>query len=61
MIMIYAALLRGINVGGKNKIEMKRLKQTFERLGFSVVKTFIASGNVIFSDAASDAASLSKK
>lgn len=31
--MIYVALLRGINVGGKNKIEMKLLKQTFENAG----------------------------
>jgi len=59
--MVYAALLRGINVGGKNKIEMKRLKQTFERLGFSGAKTFIASGNVIFNTAVSDAAKLVKK
>lgn len=46
--MTYVALLRGINVGGNNKIEMTRLKQTFERLGFSDVKTVIASGNVLF-------------
>lgn len=30
--MVYIALLRGINVGGKNKIDMKVLKQTFEKL-----------------------------
>lgn len=52
--MTYVALLRGINVGGNNKIEMVRLKQTFERLGFSDVKTFIASGNVIFHTDESD-------
>ncbi len=46
--MTYLALLRGINVGGNNKVEMKKLKQTFEGLGFEGVKTFIASGNVIF-------------
>jgi uncharacterized protein (DUF1697 family) len=46
--MVYLALLRGINVGGNRKVEMAKLKQTFERLGFSDVKTFIASGNVIF-------------
>ncbi len=48
--MVYVALLRGINVGGKNKVEMKRLKQTFERLGLRDVATYINSGNVIFSD-----------
>lgn len=46
--MVYVALLRGINVGGKNKVEMAKLKLTFERLGFSNVKTYINSGNVIF-------------
>ncbi|MFD2129972.1 DUF1697 domain-containing protein [Pseudogracilibacillus auburnensis] len=46
--MIYVALLRGINVGGKNKIDMKMLKQTFERVGMTSVKTYINSGNIIF-------------
>lgn len=48
--MIYVALLRGINVGGNNKIEMKKLKITFERLGCSNVITYINSGNIIFED-----------
>jgi uncharacterized protein (DUF1697 family) len=46
----YVALLRGINVGGKNKIEMPRLKRTFERAGMTAVATYINSGNVIFAD-----------
>lgn len=46
--MIYVALLRGINVGGKSKIEMSKLKKTFEGLDFKNVKTYINSGNVIF-------------
>lgn len=45
----HIALLRGINVGGKNKISMPVLKTAFEELGFLDVKTFINSGNVIFS------------
>jgi uncharacterized protein (DUF1697 family) len=45
---VHVALLRGINVGGKNIIPMAALAQTFERMKFSSVKTFIASGNVIF-------------
>jgi uncharacterized protein (DUF1697 family) len=45
----YVALLRGINVGGKNKVDMKLLKATFEGLGMTDVKTYINSGNVIFS------------
>jgi len=48
--MIYVALLRGINVGGNNKVEMKRLKNTFELLGFANVVTYINSGNIIFED-----------
>jgi len=46
--MKYVCLLRGINVGGKNLIKMAELKILLEKLGFSSVKTYIASGNVIF-------------
>jgi len=46
--MRHVALLRGINVGGKNIIPMASLVKTFERLRFQSVKTFIASGNVLF-------------
>ena len=48
--MVYVALLRGINVGGKNKVEMKKLKGTFEEAGMSNVTTYINSGNVVFTD-----------
>ena len=47
--MIYVALLRGINVGGKNKVDMKELKAAFEDAGMTSVTTYINSGNVIFS------------
>ncbi|MGG3926005.1 DUF1697 domain-containing protein [Metabacillus fastidiosus] len=47
--MVYIALLRGINVGGKNKINMKLLKQTFEKVGMNDVVTYINTGNIIFS------------
>jgi uncharacterized protein (DUF1697 family) len=43
----YLLLLRGINVGGKNKVPMSRLRQLLEELGYSGVSTYIASGNVI--------------
>jgi uncharacterized protein (DUF1697 family) len=46
--LIHVALLRGINVGGNNIIPMAALAQCFEAMKFSSVKTFIASGNVIF-------------
>jgi uncharacterized protein (DUF1697 family) len=43
----YVVLLRGINVGGKNKVPMTELKKALEELGFSNVSTYIASGNVV--------------
>jgi len=46
--MIYVALLRGINVGGKNKVDMKKLKSRFESVGMKNVHTYINSGNIIF-------------
>jgi uncharacterized protein (DUF1697 family) len=45
---MYVALLRGINVGGKNLIKMPALKASFEAGGFEDVATYIASGNVLF-------------
>jgi uncharacterized protein (DUF1697 family) len=44
----YAALLRGINVGGNNVIKMAELKGCFEAGGFLNVATYIQSGNVLF-------------
>lgn len=44
----FVALLRGINVGGKDTVAMGRLKTCFEDLGFSEVRTYLNSGNVVF-------------
>ncbi len=44
----YIALLRGINVGGHNKLPMKDLRTLLANLGLQSVKTYIASGNVVF-------------
>jgi uncharacterized protein (DUF1697 family) len=44
----YVALLRGINVGGRNLIRMPALAAAFEAEGFGEVRTYIQSGNVIF-------------
>lgn len=52
--MIYVALLRGINVGGNNIVDMKRLKSIFESLGFSHVVTYINSGNIVFEELSKD-------
>jgi len=43
----YVLLLRGINVGGKNKLSIATLKEALEELGYTSVSTYIASGNVI--------------
>lgn len=59
--MKYVALLRGINVTGKNMIKMETLRATFESLGFEDVKSYINSGNLIFNTAKTNDAKLAKK
>ncbi|RFU48402.1 DUF1697 domain-containing protein [Paraburkholderia sp. DHOC27] len=44
----YAALLRAVNVGGTGKLPMSELRAMCETLGFAKVRTYIASGNVVF-------------
>jgi uncharacterized protein (DUF1697 family) len=46
--MKHVALLRGVNVGGKNKLPMKDLARMFADAGCAEVQTFIQSGNVVF-------------
>jgi uncharacterized protein (DUF1697 family) len=43
------ALLRGVNVGGNKRVEMARLRALMEELGYSDVRTYVNSGNVVFS------------
>jgi uncharacterized protein (DUF1697 family) len=57
----YVALLRGINVGGNNIIKMTELRTCFEKVGFSDVKTYIQSGNVIFTSSEKNTQKLEKK
>jgi uncharacterized protein (DUF1697 family) len=57
----YIAFLRGINVGGKNKISMPELKLQFEKNGFQDVVTYINSGNIIFSTDNTDEKTLKKE
>ena len=45
----YIAFLRGVNINGKNKVPMTELKKGFEEIGFTEVRTYLNSGNVIFS------------
>ncbi|MCE3198591.1 DUF1697 domain-containing protein [Paenibacillus sonchi] len=54
----YIALLRGINVGGNKIIKMQALKAMFESLGYSRVRTYIQSGNVVFESNRAQAAEL---
>jgi uncharacterized protein (DUF1697 family) len=49
------ALLRGINVGGNKPIDMGRLRQTLANLGYSDVRTYLQSGNAIFTSKAGPA------
>ncbi|MEO7712460.1 MAG: DUF1697 domain-containing protein [Gemmatimonadaceae bacterium] len=53
----YVALLRAINVGG-HVVKMDRLRTEFDALGFEDVRTFIASGNVLFAAGSDDAVAL---
>jgi uncharacterized protein (DUF1697 family) len=52
----FVALLRAVNVGGTGKLPMSELKAMCEELGFSAVRTYIASGNVVFTSRKSEAA-----
>ncbi len=59
--MKYVAFLRGINVGGKNMIKMEALREMFVSLGFTDVKSYINSGNIIFETAENNDNLLSAK
>ncbi len=47
-MLLYVALLRGVNVGGHARISMEELRECFDSLGFENARTFIQSGNVVF-------------
>jgi uncharacterized protein (DUF1697 family) len=57
----YVALLRGVNVGGKNAVPMPALKAAFEDAGFQDVATYIQSGNVLFTAPASGQTDLARR
>jgi uncharacterized protein (DUF1697 family) len=52
----FVALLRAVNVGGTGKLPMSELKAICEQLGFTSVRTYIASGNVVFASRKSESA-----
>ena len=57
----YIAFLRGVNISGKNKVPMAELRKDFERLDFGEVKTYLNSGNVVFSSDEDNAERLTKQ
>jgi uncharacterized protein (DUF1697 family) len=57
-VRTHVALLRGVNVLGRNKMSMVELREVVSSLGFSDVTTYIQTGNVLFSTAHSDADSV---
>lgn len=57
----YAALLRGINVGGSKKVPMAELRSVLEGLGYGDVQTYLQSGNAVFSSAEKDPKALARE
>ena len=57
----YISMLRGINVSGQKLVKMERLRELFEALGFTQVKTYVQSGNVVFQAKKGSPADLSRK
>jgi uncharacterized protein (DUF1697 family) len=55
---VFVALLRGVNVGGKNNLSMSELKTNLSKAGFDDVRTYINSGNVLFTSSQTDARKL---
>ncbi len=45
---VHVSFLRGVNVGGHNKIKMDALRELYRKLGFHDPRTYVQSGNVVF-------------
>ena len=58
---VFVALLRGVNVGGKNNLSMSALKANLSKAGFADVATYINSGNVLFTSSEADPRKLEEK
>jgi uncharacterized protein (DUF1697 family) len=59
--MLYLALLRGINVGGKTSVTMADLKKVCESLNYRNINTYLQSGNIIFETKTSDQSKVSEE
>ncbi len=49
--MVYVSLLKGVNVSGKNRLNMAALRKVYENMGLTQVHTYLQSGNILFTDA----------
>src|ERR1700693_2175241 len=58
---VLISMLRGVNVGGHNKIKMDDLRAAYESLKFEDPRTYVQSGNVIFRTKEKNSAALAKK
>jgi len=61
VMTVVISMLRGVNVGGHNKIKMDALRDLYESLGLRDAKTYVQSGNVVFRTEAKDLAVLAKR
>ncbi|MET9320666.1 DUF1697 domain-containing protein [Streptomyces sp. NPDC003038] len=61
VMMKYAALLRGVNVGGAKRVPMAELRSVLEGLGHGDVQTYLQSGNAVFSSTQKDPAVLARE
>lgn len=57
----YAALLRGINVGGRKQVSMPALREVLSDLGLGDVRTYLQSGNAVFSSPPADDTALARQ
>src|SRR5277367_389037 len=58
---VIISMLRGVNVGGHNKIKMDALRALYESLGLRDVQTYVQSGNVVFRSKETDHAKLARR
>src|SRR5208282_827823 len=61
VMTVIISMLRGVNVGGHNKIKMDSLRDLYASLGLRDAQTYVQSGNVVFRTAAKNAAPLAKQ
>jgi uncharacterized protein (DUF1697 family) len=57
----FVAMLRGINVGGQKRLRMQTFREIFEGLGFTNIRTYVQSGNVVFVSGEQDRSVLAKR